>query len=503
MLTLETTAKIRRDYFVHEKSIRQISRERHVSRNTVRKVIRKGSDAFVYSREIQPRPLLGDYVEHLETMLENDWQQPRKKRLTAKRLHEDLVKEGFQGGYDTVRRFVKKWRDEKGRNPGTVFVPLAFDPGSVCQFDWSHEHVVLAGEVRTIKIAHFRLAFSRMPFLMAFMRESVEMVLEAHNRAFEFYGGNPRQGVYDNLKTVVRKVLKGKERLFSKRFQKMCDHFLMEPVACSPAAGWEKGQVEKQVQDMRRWLLTPMPHFADLEELNAWLADQCWRLAAQRRHPEQKERTIAAVFQEEREYLIPFVSPFEAYQEQVYQVSSTSLVGYDRNHYSVDCRAAKKMVTLRAYADRVHIFLEDQIVADHPRCFKRGSTIYNPWHYLDVLERKPGAIRHGAPFRDWALPDALSTIRQRLEKRLGGDREFVSLLLAGREHGVSSVEQACQWALQHGVIQSNAIINRLSRTNQPSDPEPIVTSPKLILHEEPTADCARYDRLLEASHASP
>ena len=503
MMTLETIAKIRRDHLIDEKTIKQIVRDRGVSRNTVRKALREGAGAFVYKRKEQPRPLLGAFVERLESMLDEDWPQPRKRRLTAKKIYEDLEREGYQGAYDSVRRFVKSWREEKGRNPGTVFVPLQFDPGSVCQFDWSYEQVVIGGIQQTIKLAHFRLSYSRMLFVMAFQRESLEMLLEAHNRAFEFFGGCGRQGVYDNLSTAVNKVLKGKEREFNTRFAQMCDHFLMEPVACTPAAGWEKGQVENQVRNVRRWFFSPIPHFADMEELNGWLADRCWAVASERTHPKYSDRTVAALFQEERERLIPYPGPFEAYQQRECRASSTSLVTYDKNQYSVDCFAARKPVTIRAYANRIVVLHDGQRVANHPRTFSRGSAVYNPWHYLKVLERKPGALRHGAPFQEWDLPDNLAKMRQRLEKKLGGDRKFVELLSAGREHGLDEIDDVCAWALKEGIIQSDAIVNRLLRINQPPDQEPVETPARLILKEEPTADCARYDRLLEANNETP
>ncbi len=503
MLTLETRAKIRRDREVHKKPIKQIVRERGVSRNTVKKVLRAGPGEVVYQRSHQPRPQLGPFIERLEEVLEEDWPQPRKKRKQAKQIYEDLVRDGYQGAYDSVRRFVKAWREEKGRNPGTVFIPLYFEPGSAYQFDWSRESAVLGGIHQTIRVAHFRLSHSRMVFVTAFVRESLEMLLEAHNRAFAFFCGCARQGIYDNLTTAVNKVLKGKERLFNSRFEKMCDHFLVEPVACTPAAGWEKGQVEKQVQDVRRWLFSPIPQFIDLEELNGWLADRCWELAAARKHPEQTHRTIAAVFQEERERLIPFSKPFEAYQSRECRVSSTSLVQYDGNQYSVACQAARKPVTIRAYADRIMVIHDGKPIAEHQRHFGKGSTIYDPWHYLEVLERKPGALRHGAPFQEWPLPEYLALMRRRMEKRPGGDREFVSLLSASRQYGLEQIDKACEWALQQGVIQSEAIINRLSRIDQPPDPEPVATPKGLVLQEEPTADCAKYDQLLETRHATP
>ncbi|WP_160162696.1 IS21 family transposase [Magnetococcus marinus] len=370
---METRAKIRRDREVLKKSIKQISRDRHVSRNTVRKILEEEPGQEIgYQRSIQPRPQLGPYVERLEKILEADWPQPRKQRLQAKQIFETLAYEGYQGAYDSVRRYVKAWRTEKGRNPGTVFIPLYFEPGSAYQFDWSYESAVLGGVHQSIKVAHFRLAHSRMIFVVAFLRESLEMLLDAHNRAFKFFGGCPHQGIYDNLSTAVDKILKGKERTFNSRFEAMCDHFLVEPVACTPAAGWEKGQVEKQVRDVRNWFFKPIPQFADLEELNHWLADRCWGWASTHPHPEQKQRTVAAVFQQEREHLIRFSRPFDAYKERECRVSSTSLIQYDGNQYSVEAIAARKAVTIRAYAERIMVIHKGKVVADHLRNLSKG-----------------------------------------------------------------------------------------------------------------------------------
>ncbi len=214
-------------------------------------------------------------------------------------LFEDLQRQGFEGGYDSVRRYVQKWRKSENKKV-EAYIPQTFAPGEAFQFDWSYELVDLGGVVVKVKVAHFRLCYSRMQFCVAYLRESLEMVLDAHVRAIEFFGGSCRKGIYDNLKTVVTKIMMGKGRIFNRRFQTLASHYLFEPIACTPAAGWEKGQVESQVKFILQRLFVPLLKFADIPELNQWLSDRCRTLAAGHRHPEFKDRTVAAYFEQER-----------------------------------------------------------------------------------------------------------------------------------------------------------------------------------------------------------
>ncbi len=220
-----------------------------------------------------------------------------------------------------------------------------------------------------------------------------------------------RRGIYDNLKTVVIKVLLGKDRLFNKKFQALASHYLFEPVACTPAAGWEKGQVENQVDFHRQRFFVPRRKFADLEELNRYLTDQCRTLAAGHKHPEFKDKTVAELFAEERKHLLTVRVPFDGYREEVARISSTALVLFERNRYSVHASAVGRSATVRVYADRLVIAEGDKVVGTHPRLFGRDKVAYDPWHYIEVLERKPGALRNGAPFKDWDLPAPLNAAR--------------------------------------------------------------------------------------------
>ena len=504
MLVVETIAKIRRYHFVEGRSIKQISRDLNISRNTVRKVIRSGASEHSYDREEQPFPKLGSYTKRLDELLAENLYRPKRRRMTAQRMFEILQNEGYQGAYDSVQRYAKRWREENGHGPEQSYIPLSFDPGDAYQFDWSHEQAILGGIPQTIKVAHFRLCHSRMFFVVAYPRESQEMVFDAHNKAFAFFQGACRRGIYDNLKTAVDKILRGKERKFNRKFEQLCSHYLVEPVACTPGAGWEKGQVENQVGTMRKWLFATRPRFASFTELNQWLHDQCINLCRKRPHPEEKSRTIFEVFEEEQASLIPLSSEFQGYSETECRVSSTCLVRYDRNHYSVDSKFTGRTATVRAGAERITVISNGKVVGDHPRQFGRDHVVYDPWHYLSVLERKPGALRNGAPFKHWDLPVGLSRVRERLARYQGGDREFVEILLAVQQHGMDIVEQACSKALSEGTVRGEVILNTIARNCDPLPVDTVSVPDSLLITIEPTADCSRYDALLqEVYHGTP
>lgn len=501
---METIRKVRLAHHRDHKSIREIARDFNLSRNTVRKIIRSGATEFTYERKVQPRPRLEPFKERLATYLEQDSRKAVKEQRTALLLFEQLQREGFAGGYDSVRRFVQKWRKADGEREIKAFIPLSFAPGEAFQFDWSYEQVELGGVNVRVKVAQFRLSHSRMPFCVAYVRETLEMVLDAHVRAFEFFGGACRKGIYDNLKTVVSKVLMGKERVFNRRFVSLASHYLFEPVACTPAAGWEKGQIEKQVGFVRQRFFNQRRKFTGLEELNQWLADQCRTLAAGHKHPEFPDRTVAEVFADEQEHLVRVKVPFDSYRETTARVSFTSLVNFDRNRYSVHASAVGKTIAVRAYADRLILVADGQTVGVHVRQFGRDKTLFDPWHYLEVLKRKPGALRNGAPFKDWELPVPLKEVRAALLNRPDGDKQFVGILCAALTHGLEAVVDACAEAVAANTISRDVILNILSRTGEEAPPEQCAAPSHLPpLRMPPVADCRRYDQLLAGgAHAA-
>src|SRR5438067_7368698 len=242
MLTVETIGRIRREHFLKGKTIREIARDLKVSRNTVRKVLRSGETSFEYERSVQPRPKLGRWAADLDDLLAGNATKPAREQLTLIRLFEELHGRGYGGGYDAVRRYARRWSKERGATTAAAYVPLSFAPGEAYQFDWSHEIVLLNGATVTVKVAHVRLCHSRMLFVRAYPRESQEMVFDANDRAFAFFKGTCRRGIYDNMKTAVEAVFIGKDRQFNRRFLRMCGHYLVEPVACSRRRAGRRGR---------------------------------------------------------------------------------------------------------------------------------------------------------------------------------------------------------------------------------------------------------------------
>ena len=499
MLIVETIGRIRREHLVKGRSIKEIVRALKVSRNTVRKILRTGATSLEYQRLVQPRPKLGAWHDDLDRMLLANEGKSARERLTLIRVFEELRGLGYEGSYDAVRRYAKKWRVERGAATAEAYVPLSFAPGEAYQFDWSHEIVLINGTTVTVKVAHVRLCHSRMLFVRAYPRETQEMVFDAHNRAFAFFKGTCTRGIYDNMKTAVESVFIGKDRQYNRRFVRMCGHYLVDPVACTPASGWEKGQVENQVGVVRERFFTPRLRVASYEELNAWLLDRCVAYARVHKHPELIDRTIWSVFEAERAQLVPIGGAFDGFHATQASVSKTCLVRFDNNRYSVSSRAVGRPAEIQAYADCIVIRQDGVIVGEHRRCFGRGETIYDPWHYVPVLARKPGALRNGAPFKDWPLPASLERVRRKLKGSDDGDRQMVKVLAAVLTDSLAAVEAACAEALGEGVHSADVILNILARRRDPGPTATILAPEALRLHHAPIADCARYDRLRRAS----
>ena len=497
MLVLETVVRIRREHS-GGKSIKAISKDLHLSRKVVRKAIRAPDVDMRYRRATQPFPMLEAFRERLEALLVQNTILPRRDRLRMTRIHDLLTQDGFAGSYDAVRRYAARWSKEQTERAGDgaeAFIPLLFQPGEAYQFDWSHEDVEIAGKPMRVKVAHMRLCASRGVYVRAYPRETQEMVFDAHARGFTFFGGVPTRGIYDNMKTAVTTVFTGKERLFNHRFLLMANHYMVEPVACSPASGWEKGQVEHQVQTSRGRFFQPRLRFASLEELNGWLEAECCRWMADHAHPEQKDWTIAQALEAERPVLQPILAPFDGFHETDHSVTNTCLISFDRNKYSVMAKAVQRVVQVRAYADKIVVRCGNEVVAEHPRFFGRHKTGFDAWHYLPTLVRKPGALRNGAPFQNWKLPVELSALRAALGVGDEADRRFVRVLGAVLTDGLSRVTDAVGEALAAGTPGDDVILNILSRRREPAPPLSVATSPALALKHPPLADCNRYDQL--------
>src|SRR5436305_6331497 len=378
MLTVETIGRIRREHFIKGKTIKEIARDLKVSRNTVRRVLRSGATSFEYERDVQPRPKLGRWTEELDALLVDNAAKPAREQLTLIRIFEELRGRGYDGGYDAVRRYARRWAKQHGQATAAAYVPLSFAPGEAFQFDWSHEVVLLSGVTVIVKVAHVRLCHSRMLFVRVYPRETQEMVFDAHDRAFALFKGACGRGIYDNMKTAVETVLVVKGRVYNRRFLQMCSHYLVDPVACTPASGWEKGQVENQVGLVRERFFTPRLRFKTYDEMNAWLLDKCIAYAKAHRHPELTEQTIWEVFEAERPKLVPYAGRFDGFHAVTPSVSKTCLVRFDTNKYSVPASAVGRPVEAQRYAHRLVIRQDGHIASEHVRSFGRGDTLTTP-----------------------------------------------------------------------------------------------------------------------------
>lgn len=488
-------------------SIREISRRTGLSRNTVRKYLANGVIEPKYpARTVANK--LDAFASKLEGWLKSEVKKSRKQRRNSRQLFNDLVVLGFEGSYDRVAAFARNWRQNQQEATNTAgrgaFVPLRFAPGDAFQFDWSEDWAVIGGERTKLQVAQFKLAYSRAFLLRAYPLQTHEMLFDAHNHAFRVFGGVPQRGIFDNMKTAVDKIKKGKARDVNIRFQVMVNHFVFEAEFCNPASGWEKGQIEKNVQDSRRRLWQVAPEFESLEALNVWLEKRCIELWGELCHPQQREFTIQEVWEQERSTLMDAPSDFDGFVEHTKRVSPTCLVYFDRNRYSVPATFANRPISLRVYADRLVMATEGQEIAQHLRHFDRhhhgGRTIYDWRHYLAVLQRKPGALRNGAPFLE--LPEGFKRLQVLLSKRPGGDREMVEILALVMHHDEQAVLTAIELALEAGMPSKLHILNLLGRLIEEAPPAPAHTPNHLALNVEPQANVIRYDNLIGVRHAA-
>ncbi|MCY1228076.1 hypothetical protein D9M72_403720 [compost metagenome] len=331
------------------------------------------------------------------------------------------------------------------------------------------------------------------------------MLFDAHTRSFAALGGVARRGIYDNMRTAVDKVHKGKGRTVNARFAVMCAHYLYDPDFCNVASGWEKGRVEKNVQDSRRriWIEAGRRRFGSFVELNAWLGERCRALWNEVRHPEHSQFSVAEMLEHERPHLMPMPEPFDGYVEKPARVSSTCLVSVARNRYSVPCELAGQMVSTRLYPGNVVVVAEDAAVARHERLSASGGTRYDWQHYIPLIQRKPGALRNGAPFAD--MPEALQQLRRGLLRQAGGDRVMAQVLAIVPTAGLDAVIVAVELALESGPpsgrVSVEHVVNVLGRLTAPATPQSAETALQIVT--PPLANTARYDSLRgqEVDHA--
>ena len=453
MFKVELYGRVRRAVLVDGMSQRTAAREFGISRKSVRKMV-----AFSvppgYRRE-QPvkRPKLDAWVGVIDAILEDDKQRPAKQRHTAKRVWERLREEHqFTGGYTIVKDCMRS-AAQRGRE---MFVPLTH-PAGEAQADFGEALAVIGGVECKAHYLAMDLPHSDDCFVIAFPAETTEAFLEGHVRAFAYFGGVPTRILYDNTKIAVAKILGGTDRQRTRAFSELQSHYLFADKFGRPAKGNDKGKVEGLVGYARRNFMVPVPRFATWDAFNAHLEAEC------RKRRERKLRghteTIGERFERDRAAFLTLpATPYEACEKVSARVSSLALVRYRCNDYSVPTRHGHLHVLVRGYVHEVTIACGSEVIAKHPRSYEREAVIYDPLHYLALLEQKARALDQAAPLQGWQLPACFATLRRLLEARLKhGGREYVQVLRLLENFSLVEVTQAVEDALELGTIGFDAV----------------------------------------------
>ncbi len=425
-----------------------------VDRKTVRKMLAYSVPPG-YRRSAPPRrPKLDAFTGIIDRILEEDRGSHRKQRHTAKRIFERLRDEyGFTGGYTIVKDYVR------GRQLGSreMFVPLHHAPGHA-QVDFGEAMAVIGGVARKVRFFAFDLPHSDAPFVKAYPAETSEAFCDGHVAAFAFFGGVPRSILYDNTTLAVARILGDGTRQRTRVFSELQSHYLFADRFGRPGKGNDKGKVEGLVGFIRRNYLVPIPRYESFEALNADLAARCsGRLGDRlRRHAE----TIGERLVRDREAFLALpASPYDACDRRPGRVSSLSLVRYRNNDYSVPVAYGHREVLIRGYVDTVVISCGSEVIARHRRSYEREDLIFDPLHYLPLIEKKIGALDQAAPLAGWELPEAFATLRRLMEARMGkaGKREYVQVLRLLETFRLVEVEGAVRDALRLGAIGFDAV----------------------------------------------
>ena len=491
---MEIWVEVRRRVLTGELSKRAACREYEIHWQTLEKIL-SHSEPPGYQKTKPRSSIVDAFVPIIEEILKSDPQVHRKQRHTARRIFERLRDEhGYVGGETVVKDAVRAWKQHHRE----VFLPLSHPPGEA-QVDFGFADVWLVGELTKVALFVMTLPYSDAIFIQAFPRECTEAFLEGHRRAFEFFGGVPTRISYDNSKIAVASITGSRERKVTREFQRLKSHYLFVDHFCLVRRPNEKGHVERLVDFSRSNFLVPVPRVDSLEVLNVRLVDDCQRdLLRQLRG---KAASKSELLDEERhEFLRPIpVQTFESHRIVIANANSLSLVRFDRNDYSVPTKYAHRRMTVLATVDEVRIVFEDQLVARHRRSWGKQQSLFDPVHYLALLERKPGGFDHARPLENWELPVCFGILRRRLEAELDGlgTREFIKALRLLETHSLTALKDAVQHALEIGTTNCDAV--RLILEYQQEEPISLFCldgRPHLKLVRVAQTDISVYQSLL-------
>ena len=493
---MELYARVRRAVVVEKMSEREAAKQFGLARETVRKMLRYSVPPGYRRQQPVRRPKLDAWVGAIDQILEDDKAEGRKQRHTAKRIFERLRDEhSYTGGYTIVKDYVRL----RKLSQREMFVPLAHPPGDA-QADFGEAMVVIAGVEHKAHYLAMDLPQSDDCFVMAFPAETTEAFLEGHNHAFAHFRGVPRTILYDNSKIAVARILGDGTRTKTRAFSELQSHYLFAEKFGRPGKGNDKGKVEGLVGYARRNFMVPRPRFATWEEFNAHLLIQSQKRRERKLRGHQQ--TIGERFEKDRERLLPLpAAPYEACDKRSTRVTSMSLVRYRTNDYSVPVEWGHREVLVKGFVHEVVICAGSEVIARHPRSYEREDMIFNPLHYLALLEQKSNALEQAAPLVGWKMPEGFDELRRLMEARLGkkGKRECVQVLRLLETFALAEVEQAIDDALRMGTISFDAVKHLLlCRIEQRPARLDLENYPHLPLAQVATTAAADYLALLSA-----
>lgn len=505
MISVEQHETIRRLYYLEHQSGRHIAQMLGISRHSVAKALEvEVAPSYTLSKP-RAAPQLGAYKARIEELLIENRRMPKKQRYTAHKIFQLLQTEGYAGSEASVQGYAVHWR-KTHRRPAT-FLPLEFEPGDDGQVDWGEAQAIIAGVQQTVQIFVMRLSYSRRSFVMAFPAQKQEAFFEGHVHAFKHFGGVPHRLSYDNLKAAVKTLVEGRVREEQRAFIAFRSYYLFSSHFCTPGQGHEKGGVEHSVGFSRRNFMVPIPRVASFEELNAYLLGECQRDDVRIVHGQPL--SIGQAWQQERPLLrlLP-ARPFACCVTRQVSLTPYSQVIYETNRYSVPVEKARKTLVVKAYPFHVEVFHETDLLARHPRSYEHGQDVFNPLHYLALLEQRPGAFEYARPLKQWRKewPEVYHRFLKSVQEKWPegrGVKEFIRVLRLHQDTPAALVEQAVTQALCYGCAHFDGVSHCLHQLTHPSSPLPTLdlsAHPQFDRIGTQPIDLSCYDQLVERQH---
>ena len=496
MLTVEQYEQIRRKVEIEGISQRQTAKELGHSRKTIAKALKLKIPPGYQLGKPRACPVIEPVYQIIDCWLEENKKIRPKQRMKAKRIWERLRDEySFKGHYGTVLRYINR----ASRGQKEVFMPLEFEPGQEAQVDWHEGSIIDNGIERQVQFFAMKMCYSKAPFVCSYESADLESFLDGHVRAFEYFDGVPHRIAYDNLKCAVVRVGRGKERELNRRFKELRAWYLFDTRFCNIAKGNEKGDVENLCKHCEQTYISPPPHVDGIDELRMKLLEDC-RKDLNRTGPVNRDnKTVGELLKEEQKYFLSLPSErFEACIRRSTIIDHYSLVRVDNFRYSAPVQWAHHLCVVKVFVDKVQIYCDHQMIAQHTRCYHGNKFVLEPIHYLALLERKPGSLDNAMPFKGWPIGLEFDILRKELEYRYpeDGTIRYIKVLLFFADYPEHQVKHAVQMCVHRRAFSDDAVLNILRNQPLPAQAQlDLSTKPELWLEGNGIHKTASYDRL--------